>query len=160
MTAQVVKVFNITSKTIHSTFSGGSMRGCKWFILFSIMALATVAFSQTPAVPVLWVYGANHGAPYSGVEIVDTEAVTQPFFTWHPGFGIDTTIEEIHINGTSFNDSIVSYFSYDYQFTDSVLWSGFKLCWEARGFTWDVRGYDFLSLDTSVPCRSIKWISP
>jgi hypothetical protein len=132
------------------------MLGCFFFAL-SILAMAGTTFAQTDTMPLsdsvktTWLYTDEYGSPaYSGIEIVDTSSNGPPY-----SVGIDVSGNSIlRDDGYDTSATIMNYFDYKYQFTAG--WAGFKLMWEDRDWSWDVRGYDSLIIKYIGPLAQHK----
>jgi hypothetical protein len=112
-----------------------------------------MVFSASSDSQIFWVYGSDE-SPYSGIELVDTSSKSPPY-TKEFGLNHNTELRDVGYDPSS--DSIMSYFTFDYQFNDSNPgWSGFKLMWEERDWTWDVTPYDSLVIKYIGPLASHK----
>ena len=160
------------------------MRRNYYVAAFAVCAVVGISFGQgsdtlpmSDSVHTQVIYTDAGQQAYSGVELIDTSAISSPYTipvgtsgeleirdglvpTPIPGFSSFTGDDPS-------DSSILGYFIFPYQFSDSVYnyngvnyeyngWSGFKLTWQDRGWTWDARGYDSLSIEYIGPLPQHK----
>ena len=130
------------------------MRFRKDFITLALIFYTGIGFSKSLAAPPgLWMYTDEYGSPgYSGIELVDTSSIGPPYTL---GVGIKN-IPEMRDDGYDTTESVMGYFTFDYQFTQG--WSGFKIMWEDRDMLtpWDATGYDSLVIKYIGPLPTHK----
>ena len=128
---------------------GGIMRFRKDVLLLALVLCTGVVLGSSSDASIFWVYGSDE-APYSGIELVDTSSLGPPFDS---AIGIPPQLE-IREDNYDTTASIMHYFSFKYQFKKG--WSGFKLMWEERDWTWDATPYDSLVIKYIGPLQSHK----
>jgi hypothetical protein len=128
------------------------MRFRKEFIALAFVICAGFVFGQSTP-PGNWMYTDDYGQPlYSGVELVDTSSIGQPYTVY---FGLaKDSITELRDDASSTDSTIRYYFSFPYQFTKGF--AACKMMWEDRDWNWDATGYDSLLIKYIGPLQNHK----
>jgi hypothetical protein len=121
-------------------------------IVLALLLCGAFVFGQSTP-PGNWMYTDDYGQPlYSGVELVDTSSIGQPYTVY---FGLaKDSITELRDDASSTDSTIRYYFSFPYQFTKGF--AACKMMWEDRDWNWDATGYDSLLIKYIGPLQTHK----